>query len=41
MVRSRHSLHPLFQINPQPLGDAVDIIEKRDHLRSVADGFIG
>ncbi len=33
--------HTGLEVHAQPLGDSVDVIEIRDHLRSVANGLIG
>ncbi len=34
-------LHAGLEVHAQPLGNSVDVIEVRDHLRGVADGLIG
>lgn len=33
-------LHPRFQVDTEPVGQAVDVVEKGDHVGSVADGCI-
>jgi hypothetical protein len=33
--------HSLFQINAQPVGDAVDVVEERNDLRRVVDRAVG
>ena len=33
--------HTGLEIHAQPLGDAIDVIEVRNHLRGVANGLIG